>query len=38
MAKTYKIGRDAITGRYIPVKEAQQRSRTSVVETRKKKC
>jgi hypothetical protein len=28
-----KIGRSAITGRYMPVKTAQQQKRTSVVET-----
>jgi len=32
-----KIGRDAITGKYIPVKEAQRRPRTTVVETVKTK-
>jgi hypothetical protein len=37
MAKTVKIGRSAITGRFIPVKEARQPSRTSVVETIRKK-
>jgi len=31
-----KIGRDAGTGRYIPVKQAQSHPKTSVVETRKK--
>lgn len=31
MAK--KIGRSAITGRFIPVKVAQQQKKTSVVET-----
>ena len=35
MAKTIKIGRDARTGKYIPVKEAQRRPSTTVVETRK---
>lgn len=30
---TRKIGRDAKTGRIIPVKEAQRRKRTAVVET-----
>lgn len=28
-----KIGRDAITGKFIPVKEAQRRKNTAVVET-----
>jgi len=36
-AKTRRIGRDAGTGRFIPVKEAQRRKRTAVVETIKKK-
>lgn len=31
-----KIGRDARTGRYIPVKEAIKRPNTTVVETTKK--
>lgn len=31
--RTRKIGRDAGTGRFIPVKVAQQRKRTAVVET-----
>lgn len=31
-----KIGRDARTGRYIPVREAQRRPSTTVVETRRK--
>jgi ribosomal protein L19E len=31
-----KIGRDAGTGKFIPVKEAQQRKRTAVVETIRK--
>jgi hypothetical protein len=35
--KTRKIGRDAGTGKFIPVKEAQQHKKTSVVETIKKK-
>jgi hypothetical protein len=34
--KTFKIGRDAETGRFIPVKEAQRRAKTAVVETIKK--
>jgi len=33
MAATRKIGRDARTGRIIPVKVAQQRKSTAVVET-----
>ncbi len=28
-----KIGRSAITGKYMPVKKARKQSRTSVVET-----
>jgi hypothetical protein len=37
MAKgTRKIGRDAGNGQFIPVKEAKQNPRTSVVETIKK--
>lgn len=36
-AKSRKIGRDAKTGRFIPVKEAQRRPKTTVVETIKKK-
>jgi len=35
--KTYKIGRDAKTGQFIPKKEAQRRKNTTVVETLKKK-
>jgi hypothetical protein len=38
--KTKKIGRDAGTGKFIPIKEAQRRKKTAVVETikiRKKK-
>ncbi|HRD50905.1 MAG: hypothetical protein JNK95_16090 [Candidatus Competibacter sp.] len=31
-----KIGRDAATGRFIPVSEAQRRKKTAVVETVKK--
>ena len=33
---TYKAGRDARTGKFIPVKEAQRRKATAVVETMKK--
>jgi hypothetical protein len=32
-----KIGRDAGTGKFIPVKEAEKRKKTAVVETIKKK-
>ena len=32
MAKTISIGRDAKTGRFIPVKEAERRPSTTVVE------
>lgn len=32
-AKTHKIGRDAITGHFIPVEKARQRPSTTVVET-----
>jgi hypothetical protein len=31
--KTHKVGRDAGTGQFIPVKEAQRRPKTAVVET-----
>lgn len=34
---TYKIGRDAKTGQFIPVKEAERKKSTAVVETIKKK-
>lgn len=34
---TRKIGRDAKTGHFIPVKEAERRKSTTVVETIKKK-
>jgi len=37
MAKTVKIGRDASTGKFIPVKEAEKRPKTTVVETIKRK-
>ncbi len=30
---THKIGRDADTGKFIPVKEAERRPKTTVVET-----
>jgi hypothetical protein len=32
-AKTRKVGRDAGTGKFIPVKEAERRKKTAVVET-----
>jgi hypothetical protein len=32
-----KIGRDAETGRFIPVEEAERRKKTAVVETIRKK-
>lgn len=32
-----KIGRDAGTGKFIPVKEAQRRKKTAVVETIRKR-
>ncbi len=35
-SKTTKIGRDASTGKFIPVKEAKRRPKTTVVETIKK--
>ena len=30
---THKIGRDAETGKFIPVKEAEKRPKTTVIET-----
>jgi hypothetical protein len=36
-SETYQVGRDAKTGRFIPVKEAQRRKKTAVVETYTKK-
>ena len=36
-SKTYKVGRDAGTGRFIPVKTAERRKKTAVVETIKRK-
>ena len=30
--KTHKVGRDATTGKFIPVKRAQKRPRTTTVE------
>ena len=35
MPKIKKIGRDAITGRFIPINEAIKRPNTTVVETAK---
>jgi len=37
MATTRRIGRDAKTGEFIPVREAQRRPTTTVVETIKTK-
>ncbi len=34
--KTYEIGRDARTGQFIPVEEAERRPSTTVVERMKK--
>jgi hypothetical protein len=36
-SKATKIGRDAGTGKFIPVKQAERHPKTSVVETVKKK-
>ena len=36
-SRTYKVGRDAGTGKFIPVKEATRRKKAAVVETIKKK-
>ena len=36
-SKTFQVGRDAKTGRFIPVTEAQRRKKTAVVETITKK-
>ena len=36
-AETFQVGRDAKTGRFIPVKEAKRRTKTAVVETLTKK-
>ena len=33
---TFRIGRDAQTGQFIPVKEAQRRKKTAMVETIKR--
>ena len=35
-SKTQKIGRDAGTGKFIPVKQAERHPKTTVVETIKK--
>lgn len=35
--KQFKVGRDAETGRFISIEEAERRKKTSVVETLKKK-
>jgi hypothetical protein len=35
-SSSFKIGRDAKTGYFIPVKEAEKRPKTTVVETIKK--
>ena len=34
---TYKIARDAITGKFVPMKHAMQKPNTTVVETFKRK-
>ena len=34
--KSYKVGRDAINGQFITVKEAKRRKKTAVVETIKR--
>ena len=34
---TFQVGRDAKTGRFMPVKDAQRRKKTAVVETMTKK-
>lgn len=34
---TFKVGRDARTGKFIPVKTAQKRKSTAVVETMKRR-
>ena len=36
-AKTFQVGRDTKTGRFLPVKEAKRRTKTAVVETITKK-
>ncbi|CZG80806.1 Uncharacterised protein [Legionella pneumophila] len=37
MSNSYKRGRDAKTGQFIPVKVAERRKSTAIVETVKKK-
>ncbi|GKX34641.1 MAG: hypothetical protein MnENMB40S_22590 [Rhizobiaceae bacterium MnEN-MB40S] len=37
MSKTHKRGRDAKTGKFIPVKVAERRKATAIVETVKRK-
>jgi len=32
-SETFQVGRDAKTGRFIPVKDAQRRKTTAIVET-----
>jgi hypothetical protein len=34
--KSFKVGRDAETGKFMPVKEAERRKKTAIVETIKK--
>ena len=36
-SSTFKVGRDAESGKFIKVKEAERRKKTAVVETIKKK-
>lgn len=36
-SSTFKVGRDAGTGRFIKIKEAKRRPKTTVVETIKKR-
>lgn len=36
-SSTFKVGRDAVTGRFIKVKKAERRPKTTVVETIKKR-
>jgi hypothetical protein len=36
-SNTFKVGRDAGTGRFITVKQAERRRKTAVVETIRKK-
>ena len=36
-SSTYKVGRDAKNGKFIPVKVAERRKATAVVETMKKR-